>query len=288
MEESLYIVKDAPGKGRGMFATRDIKRGTCIISESPLVYFYNTGPADTIQAVNDMSKKNKKYFLALRNSHPELPQDIGIIKTNALPLGCESLDCAVFRVISRINHSCALNVKHSWNAKLKKETIFATEDIPAGSEIVTDYLSLLMTREERLKRLAASFGFTCQCKYCASESSEEYDAAVNRIKECSDLIASSCAASNPRRSIGYVREVLGLIDKIDGWGKSTFYHDGFQISAMYSNYTLAKEWADLLLESYRIEEGEVGEKYERYLMYSQNPRSHERAGWGGYIDLTGA
>ncbi|KAF9981694.1 hypothetical protein BGZ65_003664 [Modicella reniformis] len=287
MEESPYIVKDTPGKGKGMFATRDIKRGTCIISESPLVYISKTDLVGTLQALNAMSKKNKKYFLALHNSYPELPQDVGVIKTNGLPLGSNSLDGAVYRVISRINHSCAPNVCHSWSSKLKKENIFAIHDIPAGSEILTDYLDRLMTREVRLKTLAAKFRFTCQCKNCVSESSEEFDAAVNRIDECSDLIMS-CATFDPRKSIGYVREALGLIDKVGGWGKTTFYYDAYQISARHSNYMLAKEWADLLVESYRIEEGEEGEKYERYLRFSQNPKSHEMAGLGGYVNLTGA
>ncbi|KAF9971884.1 hypothetical protein BGZ65_010145, partial [Modicella reniformis] len=162
-----------------------------------------------------------------------------------------------------------------WNVKLKKETIFATEDIPAGSEIVIDYLCRLMTREERLKTLTEDFRFTCQCKNCTTESSEEYDAAVNRINECSDLI-ESCATSNPRRSIGYVREALRLIEKTDGRCKR------------YSNYMLAKKWADLLLEEHRRDEGEVNEMYELYLGYSQNPKSYEKAGWDGYVNLTGA
>jgi len=88
----------------------------------------------------------------------------------------------------------------------------------------------------------------------------------------------TCASSNPKMSIQFVREVLSLLDKIGGEGKVPFFYDGYQISAMYSDYTLAQEFANLLLESYLMEEGEEGEKYERYLRYSKNPRSHERAG----------
>lgn len=121
---------------------------------------------------------------------------------------------------------------------------------------------------------------------CPAASSKEYDAAVTRINECSDLIVQF-ASSNPRKSIQGVREALALLDKIEVRGKATFYYDGFQISAMYSNYMLAKDWADLLLESYRFDEGETGDNYDRYLAYSIDTKSHERAGCGGYVDLRG-
>ncbi|KAF9361823.1 hypothetical protein BGX34_006870 [Mortierella sp. NVP85] len=278
MDESIYIVKDTPTNGRGMFATRDIKRGECILAESPLVYVSKRSVASNMQAVEALSKKNKKYFYALHNSFAgELPQDAGIIRTNALPLGPDSLEGAV----------CAPNVTHTWNGRTKKEYIFAIKDIPEGNEILTAYVSPVMTRADRQRELLEDFRFTCRCEACDVESSEEYDAAVRRIDECSDLILS-CASTNPRRSIGYVREALALLDKIGGWGKTPYYYDGYQICAQYSNFTQAKEWADLLLESCRMEEGEEGAAYARYLKYSQNPKSHERAGLSRFVDLTSA
>ncbi|KAF9100544.1 hypothetical protein BGX27_000345 [Mortierella sp. AM989] len=288
MNNSLYIVRDTPDKGKGMFATQDIKRGTCIISEAPLVFVSPIVPK-TMLALETMSKKNKKYLLSLSNiySEDEMPNVMGIIKTNALPLGQDAEEGGVYRVISRINHSCASNVRHTWNSRMQKEYIHATEDIAAGDEIFTSYLATLMPRSERLKQLQEDFRFECRCKLCTAASSEDYDTTVTRINECSDLILKY-ASSNPRKSIGYVREVLALLDKAEIWGKTAFYYDGYQISAMYGNYELAQEWADLLLESHRLDEGEESDLYQRYLKYSMNPRSHERAGRGGYISLKGA
>ncbi|KAG0274581.1 hypothetical protein BGZ96_004191 [Linnemannia gamsii] len=288
MNENMYIVRDVLDKGRGMFATQDIKRGTCVISESPLV-FVGSNILKNLQAINALSKKNKKSFFALSNIYTddELPQEIGIIKTNALPLGKESNEAAaVYRVISRINHSCAPNVQHSWNSITQMEYIYAIKDITAGSEILTTYVAPLTTREARQKTLKKSFRFTCQCRFCAAASSEEHDATVTRINECSDLIVKF-ASSNPRKAIQCVREALALLDKIEVGGKATFCYDGFQINAMYSNYKLAKEWADLLLETYRFEEGETGHEYGRYLAYSIDAKAHEYAGRGRYVDLRG-
>ncbi|KAF9361825.1 hypothetical protein BGX34_006872 [Mortierella sp. NVP85] len=289
MADTSYIVKDTPNKGRGMFATRDIKRGECVIAESPLVYVSLNSLAENSAAVEALSKKNKKYFYALHNAFAdELSQDAGIIRTNALPLGPESSDGAVYRVISRINHSCAPNANQKWNDRTNKEYIYAIKDIPEGGEILITYTSPVMTRAHRQKDLQEKFRFTCRCEVCDVESSEEYDAAVRRIDQCSELIQPCISRRDPRKAIGYVREILALLDKIGGWGKIPYYDEAFQICAQYSDYMQAKKWADLMLESYRIEEGEDDEVYEEYLAYSQNPRSFERAGIAGYVNLDGA
>ncbi|KAF9100542.1 hypothetical protein BGX27_000343 [Mortierella sp. AM989] len=290
MNDALYIIKDTPSNGKGMFATRDIKHGTCILSENPLVLI---GPDNqrNFEAVNSLPMINKMQFLALRNvySEKEMPVLAGIIKTNALPRGPNSDEAAVYRDLSRVNHSCAPNVHHFWNRITEKESIHAVKDIAAGDEILTSYEEVLMPWAARQVSLQKKFRFECRCKLCTSASNEEYDATVARVKKLSDLIMVYVSMKNdPRKAIECVREILALMDKAGIWGKSTFIHDGYQISAMYSNYDLAKEWADLLLESYLLDEGESGDLYKRYLGYAQNPKSHERAGWGGYIDLKGA
>ncbi|KAG0295071.1 hypothetical protein BGZ98_001521 [Dissophora globulifera] len=273
--QQCYVVKDVPGKGMGMFATRDIKRGECILSEKPLV-FATQDFIKTQLAVEAMAEPDKKSFFALHNVRPELPIALGIVKTNALPLGPNAVDCAVYKIMSRINHTCAPNVCHTWNSKTKKEYLHAIQDITAGSEILTSYLEPFMVRKDRMSFLRRNFKFECQCNLCA-EPSPEYDSIVKRVKIYSDLIVT-CATTNPKMSIQYVREVLAHLDKIGGEGKTPFYYDGYQISAMYGDYKFAQEWANLLLESYVLEAGKEGDRYERYLRYSKNPRSHERAG----------
>ncbi|KAF9955403.1 hypothetical protein BGZ65_003411 [Modicella reniformis] len=288
MEESLYIVKDIPTLGKGMFATQDIKRGTCIISESPLVYVSKNDSFETVQAIQALSNKNKKGFFALHNSFPELPLGFGIVKTNGLPLGQDPARGAVYRVISRINHSCTPNVTHAWNSKTKKEYIHAIEDIPAGAEIMTSYISLLMKRADRQASLKHSFRFKCHCSLCIATTaiSKDYDIAVPRINECKDLIIQY-AIKNPRKALGHVREGLALLDKFSNRGKMNFYFDAFQICAIFSNYDLAKKWAELYLEEYRVEEGVTGSQYEQFVEFSQNPKSFEQAG-AAFIDLSSA
>ncbi|KAI1318901.1 hypothetical protein EDD11_005535 [Mortierella claussenii] len=281
--EQSYIIKDAPGKGKGMFASRAIKRGECVLSEEPLVF---VGPnlMRTLFAIKTLSKHDKEVFFALQNVHPDLPKELGIARTNALPLGQDAIEAAIFAIISRINHDCAPNVRHSWNSNTGKEYVYAVQDISKGGEILTAYLDPFTIREDRLRLLQQKFKFDCRCRLCAAPS-PEYDLVVKRINLYSDLILK-CASSNPRKAIKFVREAVALVDKIGGAGKTRFYYDGYQISAMYSDYKLAQHWANLLLESYRMDEGEEGDQYERYLRYSRDPSSHERAGCAGHRILS--
>lgn len=288
MSEDLYVINDIPGRGKGMFATRNISRGTCIISEKPLLYA-GRDRETVMRAVANLSMMEKMQFYALFNVYPEseLPRDQGIVKTNALPLGSNSIEGAVFRIISRINHSCAPNVTHAWNAKHKKEDIWAIQDIQEGDEIRTNYIPMLWTRAERQKELRKNFRFTCDCEACTLQDSDAHDRIITRINECSDLILRY-TMRDPKKAIQCVREALDLLDKIGGRGKTTFFYDAFQIYAIYSNYELAKKWAKLYLDEYRLETGESTAEYPMYLSYSEEPRRFTQAGWGGYVDLSGA
>jgi len=87
----------------------------------------------------------------------------GIIATNALPLGDDLTEGAVYRMISRINHTCAPIAAHSWNSTTRKEHLHTIEDIPARSLILTSYISMLWKRSDRQKTLNQNFRFACQC-----------------------------------------------------------------------------------------------------------------------------
>ncbi|KAF9208141.1 hypothetical protein BGZ49_009694 [Haplosporangium sp. Z 27] len=228
----LYNAKDSSRKGRDMFVTQDIKRGACVISEWPIL-FVNSDILLAVVAINSMSKENKNYLSVLHNIYSEskIPKEFGIIKTNALPLGEHAKDAAVYRIISRINHSCAPNVHHTWSPDKEMEYIHAIGDIPAGTEILTSYISALETRVARQKELRANFRFTCQFRLCTAESNEEYD-NIRSLHLSIFVTIVVCASFSLRKSIGHVRETLALFKKGNIWGKTAFYYDGFQIIVM--------------------------------------------------------
>ena len=139
MSSKSYEVKAAPGKGLGLFATRDIAPGELILAERPLftALDYKSGP----ETLSKLSAETKAQFRQLASgdegssasngdSHgtsasasgsapgPD-QQDADAFKRLAVRLtfsgteGNEKL--GVFPTISRVNHSCAPNACVAWN-----------------------------------------------------------------------------------------------------------------------------------------------------------------------------
>jgi hypothetical protein len=104
-----YIISDAPDKGRGLFAMRDIRIGELIIAEAPL--FTASSPMGIMRAVNRLSAVDRARLDDLSDVYsPSAPKPMTIFKTDAMPLGSGSLEGGLFPIISRINHSCDPNV----------------------------------------------------------------------------------------------------------------------------------------------------------------------------------
>ncbi|KAK3823229.1 MAG: hypothetical protein J3Q66DRAFT_139694 [Benniella sp.] len=145
-EQSLYIISDAFDKVKGMLASQIIS-GTCIISARTMIYISSTSDYRNVQVVNDLFLEDRGVFFSLCDAYSlEILSMIrGIIATNALPLGDDLKEGAVYRVISRINHNCAPNAVHPWNSTTPKGYVYAMiEDIPARSQILRSYIPNVM------------------------------------------------------------------------------------------------------------------------------------------------
>ena len=113
---TLYIVKSIPEKGLGLIATQTIPRGNRILSEKPIFTVSRIG--DNHDLINQLianklkqvSRKNQRAFLSLHNNfRGSLGPFLGIVKTNALPLGPDAIEGGLFLQASRINHACLPN-----------------------------------------------------------------------------------------------------------------------------------------------------------------------------------
>lgn len=69
-------------------------------------------------------------------------------------------------------------------------TVYATTDIPSGSEINIEYQAALIqkTRSKRREQLYEAFGFTCACSACAPASEELVQASDARRSEIDTLV----------------------------------------------------------------------------------------------------
>lgn len=131
---SMVEVVDIPGKGKGVVALVDIPSGTRIMKEAPYMIMTADIPsavdARIKRALAELDDEHRSAFLSLHNANPSHPFPYwSTFDTNALPLGPNSPQGAIYPTVCYINHSCIPNANHCWNKNLKMETIHALRDI---------------------------------------------------------------------------------------------------------------------------------------------------------------
>jgi len=243
----LYDIKYADGKGIGVFANQDIKHGTRIMSELPLLIC----PAQTAvpTAFSELSRRDQGFFLSLHCRQYDA-DDIERITTLAedpiegldvweLPVELQAKVIAIHRTnfitaredktvvcvdISRLNHSCIPNAHHQWNDNIGAVTVHAEKDIGVGEEIVISYVPLCLDRATRTVRL----GFKCLCAACdastafgqASEERRKMLSLIDDILVEKRWLTARGVDNNHADGISNVSESMKLLEKegIDGWG----------------------------------------------------------------------
>mmetsp|Transcript_41194 Transcript_41194/g.108843 ORF Transcript_41194/g.108843 Transcript_41194/m.108843 type:complete len:134 (-) Transcript_41194:245-646(-) len=111
----------------------------------------------------------------LSNAHPTddaeqraaLERVAGSSPSHSGPVPSEIVSSAVFKLISRINHSCAPNASLTWlrGAMLVR----AVKPIEAGDEVLLNYIGVEATGHPAPMRrayLRSQFGFLCRCELC--------------------------------------------------------------------------------------------------------------------------
>ena len=178
----IYVVEQSIGKGLGVFATHDLDVGDIVMRETPILkisppdYVKGTGyPMAAISRLvrnefKTLSPEEQAEVLSLTfhatPTEEETMDKLGIIfRTNAYNTGDK---IGLFPKIARINHSCRPNTSYYWSAKLNKRIVYATRKIKEGEEFFVSYIPLLLTHEERQKRLNR-YGFKCSCEACTQK-----------------------------------------------------------------------------------------------------------------------
>jgi hypothetical protein len=115
-----YEIKEAPGKGRGLFAKRDIEMGEAIVVERPMLVFpqmmhMRKSGLDTdvhnflmMQLVQGLTNEDKSLLFTLNNCRPWHQNPVGAILSNAititLPGNLVHHHAGLFPTISMVNH----------------------------------------------------------------------------------------------------------------------------------------------------------------------------------------
>lgn len=278
-----YEIKDVPGKGVGLFATRDISVGELIITEKPL--FTASSLASVLAAFNGLDSEEKTRFMELRDTHyPDRPSPITIFKTNSLPLetGEGLVAAGIFLISSRINHSCLPNVHHSWNSVLREENIRAISFIRTGQEILMTYVGMQGSRAERQAHFRSRLGFECTCQFCTGAPNPASDIRRHRVQELDDKLAKT-TLNNPVEGYKLAKERLRLLDAenlADQGEKGRTHYDAFQPCVYSSDFTTAKRHVGLAYAGCILSEGPEADNAIKFERYYRAPARHPAAGMG--------
>jgi len=170
-----WYTKGIPGKGRGMLAKHDLKRGDLITVHSPILLAYK----ETI-----LSKPERERFLRLAMDQLPPPTrqaylDLATMRHDPTILAQDIVSANSFEMVvkdnphlaiipepARINHDCAPNAIFQINSSTLTHTVRATRPIGMDEEITIAYINPLEPFAKRQRYLSSSFGFKCTCSRC--------------------------------------------------------------------------------------------------------------------------
>lgn len=285
----MYDLKEVPGKGNGLVATRKILQGTRILCEEPVIQIprrYDQLSRKNLQRyvreqVNALTDQKREAFLALHNIYPyknPVEQYIGIIRTNALPIEDGDTRAGIFLKASRINHACDNNAQKNWNENIKRHTIHALRDINEGEEITVYYLAAHNNREARQEALRAKFNFSCSCHLCSlsasqSRKNDEILAEIDRLDRLVGQRGLDGMLSSPLRTLGYLDREIQLYDIMgaDDPGLSRVYWDATQVAIVHGDLARGRIFAERAVRGWRISSGGDSQEVIQYGAWVRKP-----------------
>ncbi|KAK4692657.1 hypothetical protein P7C71_g4588, partial [Lecanoromycetidae sp. Uapishka_2] len=285
----LFEVQKIPGKGKGLVARVNIAKGTRILREIPLFTTPHLSPMSQMEShlatrLKSLSKIQQRQFLSLHNNFPGKHPFSGIVKTNALPCGRNSVIGGIYPTICLINHSCLPNAHNNWNSDTKCETIHAIRNIKAGEEITICYDKCGPSNARRTF-LKNEFGFDCNCSLCSLPLPElqTSDARRLQIQHLDEAIGdSNCVMNRPDKCLEHCHSLLQVLEEEYHGGAcaliARLYYDAFQITITHSDQARASVFAQRGYKARVICEGEDSPETRRMKNLMENPAGHRNFG----------
>ncbi|KAF2191840.1 SET domain-containing protein [Zopfia rhizophila CBS 207.26] len=218
-----YGVTDIPGKGKGVVATRLIRKyDTFMIDEAAI--------AADIVLPNSMTHSKKVQLFERATSQLINPGIVTNLSRKATVGGnvvdevmlmnsfdtdvAEVPHMALFPYVARINHACRPNAFVMFSPSGLSVAIKAYHDIQPGEEITISYVILGKTSADRhdgLKR----WGFTCTCDMCSASRSEiaTSDARRKRVENAQKEMTDAWRTGKAQKAIKLGHEIIDLLEK---------------------------------------------------------------------------
>ncbi|KAG5655627.1 hypothetical protein KAF25_009126, partial [Fusarium avenaceum] len=255
-DKQMVILREVPGKGEGLIATRKILKGTRILSEEPIIRVPEDTPdspalrASIRRQVDALTSDQRQAFLAMCNIYPgdAASQYLGIIRTNALPMDSGNID--------------------------------------NGEEITITYVGVLNNRRTRQEALRKKFKFTCCCGLCSlpPHLSAESDRRLDEILKLDGRIGREGLTgilSDPKRILGYVDHQVRLYNEQgpDDIGLPRAFFDAAQVTAAHGDLARARVFTERAAAGWLVLEGYDSPRVLKTEQLARNPSGHDTYGY---------
>ena len=251
VQPAMFKQIEIPGKGQGLVATAHLPVGTIVFQESPLITAEEIdGPfhhvvKDIVSKFRRLTEEQKNQVLSLHDPGPtslqgkNLPNAclpftfadeteekvVRIFAANSMGLSHREgflNKSALYKIISRINHSCAPNVVWSWfqgdKSKVAKQ-VRVIREIKEGEEILLRYRGDLSfwSKDERQKQLKDADNFICICEVCSLSGEEliENEKARKKIRDLDQAVEVSARLGFADQAYKSVKEKLKIMRSIE-------------------------------------------------------------------------
>ena len=186
-----YRLHETPDKGKVVVAGRNIKQGTVIFEESPILYTTDITDEDILEQFNKLDLKERDKVLSMATIPEEDPSKkvLSLFRRRNINNSKCKGGQALYFTLSRVKHSCGPNIILSpvGGKSIGKIEIRACRDIKKGDELRADYLpgiNLFEPKEVRTKVFGERF--VCDCPVCLlseKKDSEKNETTRKNIKE---------------------------------------------------------------------------------------------------------
>jgi MYND finger len=223
-----YEVRNAGGKGLGLFALRKFERNDKIMVERPL--FLMNSASRRVPSIPDSARAAVDALVPLDGATTVLEK----VLRNRMSVSDESDQSGLFVTMSRVNHHCLGNSDHRYMEHRGVKLLVARTAIELGEEITMSYTPGKL-RMERQAKLFMVYGFHCTCNVC---NDAQLEMKLRRIKELDGAIMADGSHGRIGSALRQGKELIRLYDELEystGMYTRTYY-DMFQVAITKQKY----------------------------------------------------
>lgn len=269
LEDPPFEIKELPGKGLGILATRNLKAGDLVLKETPILIADDAdGPEGVLKAYHRLSPQERQRYdsLYISKRHMGKPRPLAICLTNAFGFGIvDGIDeCGVCEKGSRFNHSCRPNVHRYWDQEQKCMWFICTRDVKEGEELCTFYFEVTDSKDVRQARLKSTFEFDCTCEACSMSEEETLASDVRRRKLKTLEVFLSYLEDSPLELIKTVQRLCQLAEEegLVMWRRYWAF-EALTECVLHGDKENAERWIERVLGFERVEAGIWSTRYKK-------------------------